>query len=73
MQNIFDLLAQQFSSLGNPEGNEAAYEHAFHIVESLATVRSCCILAELAQDVDGMAESDSQINFVFQSLLQCIS
>ncbi len=56
---------------------EALFDGAFHVLESLETVRSCCILAEMAND--GFAahaeDADAQILRLFNGLfdiLRCV-
>lgn len=66
---IFDALIESFSCLAASDGNELAYERAFHIVTSLATVRSCCILAELAAEKE---DDDTQINRAFGRMLDVL-
>lgn len=59
LKAIFRVLIAQLPDLRPREGGEASYERAYHVLESLATVQSCCILAELAEEEEGGAHLTS--------------
>jgi hypothetical protein len=56
-------------SLATRDGEEAAFERASHILESLATVRSCVIVAEIAMAGAGAPHADALLVSLFDALL----
>lgn len=56
-QDIFDLLIKQLRHINKVEGDEITSERALYVLNSLATVRSCLILCELAGNEGPTAEA----------------
>ncbi|RYG53031.1 hypothetical protein EON66_09130 [archaeon] len=69
----FDLIIQQVGLAGDAEEDATQRERALHIIESIAEVRSCCIMAELCENAAGAAGADDQINRCFTRLLSILS
>lgn len=71
------VISQGLSCLQHVAGEEESFELAAHILESLATVRSCVIVAELAMAQAGTGESsDALLVSLFDTLLgaiQCVA
>jgi len=68
LRAIFDTLIAALEPLqGGSYGREAAYARSAHVLQSLAEVRTCCILAELAEDAPHA--EDEQIARMFTVLL----
>lgn len=68
-QAALEAVIAALQHLATREGEEASFERAAHILESLATVRSCVIVAELAMGSGGAPGSDSLLVSLFDTLL----
>jgi hypothetical protein len=44
------MIVSALSNLNKADAAEDLYNGGFHVLESLDTVRSCCLLSELAND-----------------------
>ena len=64
-------MTAQLSSLRPQDGEEQSFDRACAILESLATVRSCVILSEIA---NGAANDEAEVPLVrmFDRLLEAI-
>ena len=58
VQVALEAVTEQLVHLRQADGEEAAFERALYILESLASVRSCVILAEMACPQEGEAAGD---------------
>jgi len=77
LQLVFDLIIDSllFLQMGDDDG--ALFECAHHVLQSLATVRSCCVLSELANDAFASGGShaelaDAQIIALMNNLLNSL-
>lgn len=73
-QAIFEAIAGELPALSRKD-DPVAFDRAFQIVASLATVRSCCILAELAGDT-AVADADKPealVNQVIATLFDSLT
>lgn len=69
LQLALEAVITSLGCLATVEGEEAAFERAAHILESLATVRSCVIVSELAMAGAGDPHADDLLVGLFDTLL----
>ena len=64
-------LTAQLAHLRPSEGEEQSFERALYILQSLSTVRSCVIVAEMA-GAGGDDDAEEPLITLFETLLDAI-
>jgi sister-chromatid-cohesion protein PDS5 len=69
LEAALEAVIAALGALATRDGEEESFERACHVLESLATVRSCVIVVELAMEGAGSPGGDALLVSLFDTLL----
>jgi len=72
LEAALEAVIAALRALATRDGEEESFERACHVLESLATVRSCVIVVEMAQEGAGSPGGDALLVSLFDTLLASV-
>ena len=72
LEAALEAVIAALGALATRDGEEESFERACHVLESLATVRSCVIVVELAMEGAGSPGGDALLVSLFDTLLAAV-